>query len=117
MAEIETIGLVGGGVIGAGWAARCALNGRDVVVCDLDPEAERKLGEVLANARRAWSGMTLAPLGADGTVRVVRTIEDAAASADFIQESLPEQEAMKIALFAPADPLPPPAALIPSSTY
>jgi len=62
MAAIKTIGLLGGGVIGAGWAARCALNGYDVVVCDLDPEAERKIGEVMANARRAWSGMTLAPL-------------------------------------------------------
>ena len=116
MADIKTIGLLGGGVIGAGWAARCALNGRDVVVCDLDPEAERKLGEVLANARRAWSGMTLAPLGAEGTVRVVRTIEDAAAGADFIQESLPEQEAMKIALLARADRVARPDVIIASST-
>ncbi len=116
MTDIKTIGLLGGGVIGAGWAARCALNGRDVVVCDLDPEAERKLGEVLANARRAWSGMTLAPLGAEGTVRVVRTIEDAAAGADFIQESLPEQEVMKIALLARADRVARPDVIIASST-
>src|SRR5437667_6438980 len=116
MAEIKTIGLLGGGVIGAGWAARCALNGHDVVICDLDPEAERKIGEVLANARRAWSGMTLAPLGAEGTVRVVRTIEEAADGADFIQESLPEQEAMKIALLARADRVAPPEVIIASST-
>src|SRR5260370_40850304 len=103
MESIKTIGLLGGGVIGAGWAARCALNGHDIVVCDLDPEAERKIGEVMENARRAWSRMTLAPLGAPGTVRVVRTIEEAAAGADFIQDSLPEQEAMKIALLGNAD--------------
>src|SRR5471030_144333 len=103
MAEIKTIGLLGGGVIGERWAARCALNGYDAVVCDLDPEAERKIGEVLANARLAWSGMTLAPLGEAGTVRVVRSIEAAAADADFIQESLPEQETMKIALLGRAD--------------
>ncbi len=116
MAAIKTIGLLGGGVIGAGWAARCALNGYDVVVCDLDPEAERKIGEVLANARRAWSSMTLAPLGEAGTVRVVRSIEEAAAGADFIQESLPEQEAMKIALLGRADRVARPDVIIASST-
>jgi carnitine 3-dehydrogenase len=116
MTGIKTIGLLGGGVIGAGWAARCALNGYDVVICDLDPEAERKIGEVMANARRAWSGMTLAPLGAPGTIRVVRTIEEAARGADFIQESLPEQEALKIALLAKADRVARPEVIIASST-
>src|SRR5882724_11085682 len=116
MADIKTIGLLGGGVIGAGWAARCALNGYDVVICDLDPEAERKIGEVMANARRAWSQMTLASLGEPGTIRVVRTIEEAAEGADFIQESLPEQEAMKIALLAKADRVARPDVIIASST-
>ncbi|WP_425349641.1 3-hydroxyacyl-CoA dehydrogenase NAD-binding domain-containing protein, partial [Hoeflea olei] len=45
--------IVGGGVIGGGWAARFLLNGWDVVVSDPDPEVERKVGEVLANARRS----------------------------------------------------------------
>ena len=40
-----TVGLLGGGVIGGGWAARFALNGADVVLFDPDPEAERKVGE------------------------------------------------------------------------
>jgi carnitine 3-dehydrogenase len=116
MSEIKTVGLLGGGVIGAGWAARCALNGHDVVICDLDPEAERKIGEVMANARRAYSRLTLAPLREPGSVRVVRTIEEAAEGADFIQESLPEQEAMKIALLARADRVARPDVIIGSST-
>ncbi|HEX3500295.1 MAG TPA: carnitine 3-dehydrogenase [Stellaceae bacterium] len=116
MSEIKTVGLLGGGVIGGAWAARCALNGHDVVVCDLDPEAERKIGEVMANARRAYSLLTLAPLREPGSVRVVRSIEEAAQGADFIQESLPEQEAMKIALLARADRVAPPNVIIGSST-
>ena len=44
--------IVGGGVIGGGWAARFLLNGWDVAVFDPDPEAERKIGEVIDNARR-----------------------------------------------------------------
>lgn len=113
---VKTVGLLGGGVIGAGWAARCALNGYDVAVCDLDPEAERKVGEVMTNARRAWSRLTLAPLPAVGGIRVVKTIEAAAQGADFIQESLPEQEALKISLLAKADKVAPPDVVIGSST-
>jgi carnitine 3-dehydrogenase len=115
-AEIRTVGLLGGGVIGAGWAARAALNGRDVVVCDLDPEAERKLGTVMTNARRAWSRLTLAPLPSVGSIRVVKSIEAAAEGADFIQESLPELEALKISLLAKADKVAPPDVVIASST-
>ena len=33
----ERVGLVGGGVIGAGWAARFLLNGIDVAIFDPDP--------------------------------------------------------------------------------
>ena len=53
MSAIRQIGLVGGGVIGAGWAARFLLNGYDVAVYDPDPEIGRKLEAVLGNARRA----------------------------------------------------------------
>jgi carnitine 3-dehydrogenase len=116
MESIKTVGLLGGGVIGAGWAARAALNGHDVVICDLDPEAERKIGEVMQNARRAYSKMTMAPLPQTGTIRVVRTIEEAAAPADFIQESLPEQEELKIKLLAKADKVARPEVVIGSST-
>ena len=49
----STAAIIGGGVIGGGWAARFLLNGWDVTVFDPDPQAERKIGEVLANARRA----------------------------------------------------------------
>lgn len=47
--------MVGGGVIGAGWAARLLLNGIDVALFDPDPEIERKMGLVLDNARRAMA--------------------------------------------------------------
>ena len=45
----RTAAIIGGGVIGGGWAARFLLNGWDVKICDPDPEAQRKIGEVLAN--------------------------------------------------------------------
>ena len=45
--------IIGGGVIGGGWAARFVLNGWDVTLFDPDPQAERKMAEVMANARHA----------------------------------------------------------------
>jgi len=52
MAEaLRRAGLLGGGVIGGGWAARLALNGVDVRLYDPDPEAGRKVAEVVAVAR------------------------------------------------------------------
>ena len=43
----QTAAIIGGGVIGGGWAARFLLMGWDVRVFDPDPEAERKITEVL----------------------------------------------------------------------
>ena len=43
--------LIGGGVIGGGWAARFLLNGWDVNVFDPSSEAQRKTLETLTNAR------------------------------------------------------------------
>ena len=92
---IRTAGLLGGGVIGAGWAARFALNGIDVNVFDVDPQAGRRIDQALDNARRAFSMLGLRPADADGAVRVVDDVEAAVADADFVQESLPEREALK----------------------
>ena len=116
MSDIKTVGLLGGGVIGAGWAARCLLNGLDVVVCDPDPETERKLGEVLEIAKRAYGKMTLAPPVRLGRLSVTREIEKAAGAADFIQESLPEREEVKVPLLKRADAAARPEVVIASST-
>ncbi|MBU6191513.1 MAG: carnitine 3-dehydrogenase, partial [Betaproteobacteria bacterium] len=81
--------IIGGGVIGGGWAARFLLNGWDVAVFDPDPEAERKLGEVLANARRSLPGLYDAAMPAEGRLTYHPRIEDAVAGAEWVQESVP----------------------------
>jgi carnitine 3-dehydrogenase len=91
----RTVALLGGGVIGGGWAARFAICGMNVRLYDPDPNAERTVGEVLANARRAYRRLTLAPLPAEGTVTLVATPEEAVQGAGFVQESAPEREALK----------------------
>ncbi len=114
--EIRKVGIVGGGVIGAGWAARFALNGIDVSVYDPDPEIERKTAAVLANARRALTRLFGQALPAEGTVTFAASLADAVRDADFIQESLPEREDLKVRLLAEIDAAMPAHAVIGSST-
>ena len=61
----RTAAIIGGGVIGGGWAARFLLMGWDVRVFDPDPEAERKITEVLNNARRSLPGLSDVALPAE----------------------------------------------------
>ena len=107
---------IGGGVIGAGWVARFALNGIDVAVFDPDDEIERKVGEVVDNAERALRKLCVAPLPEPGEVTFANSLAEAVEGAGWVQESVPERLEMKrvtydnIAEHAPDD------ALIGSST-
>ncbi len=117
MAETPSqIGLLGGGVIGGGWAARFVLNGTDVRVFDPDPDAPRKLDEVLTNARRAFARLTLAPLPAEGAVMFVGSAEEAAEGVELVQESAPERLELKQALLQAASRAAAPDTLLCSST-
>jgi len=107
---------IGGGVIGAGWAARLALNGIDVVLYDPDPEAKRKVGEVMKGARRAYKAMLPKGLPREGKITYAATIADAVAGADFIQESVPERLELKHKVLAEIDTHAPRDALVGSST-
>jgi carnitine 3-dehydrogenase len=100
--DVTAVGLLGGGVIGGGWAARFALNGVDVALYDPDPQAERKVDEMMTNARRAWGTLTDAPMPAEGKVRVVRSVAEAVDGVQFVQESAPEREDLKRALLREA---------------
>ncbi|MGA1635480.1 MAG: carnitine 3-dehydrogenase [Gemmobacter sp.] len=92
--------IIGGGVIGGGWAARFALNGWDVAVFDPDPEAPRKVGEVIANARAALPALSDVPMPAEGRVHFAATITEAVEGADYIQESVSERLDLKHRVFA-----------------
>jgi carnitine 3-dehydrogenase len=113
---IRTVGLLGGGVIGGGWAARFVLNGLDVVLYDPDPEAPRKVEEMLANARRSLAALTLAPLPPEGRLSFASGPEEAAERADFVQESAPERVELKRELLAAASRAARPDVVFASST-
>ena len=87
--------VIGGGVIGGGWAARFLLNGWDVRVFDPDPEAERKISEVLDNARRSLPGLSDVMMPNEGALSFHVELSVAVADAVWIQESVPERLELK----------------------
>ncbi len=97
---IKTAAIIGGGVIGGGWAARFLLNGIDVNLFDPDPEAERKINEVLDNARRSLPTLLDNSVPIEGRLTHVETIAEAVADADWIQESVPERIEIKHKVFS-----------------
>jgi carnitine 3-dehydrogenase len=116
MSNLRRVGLVGGGVIGAGWAARFLLNGCDVSIFDPDPEIGRKLEAVVGNARRAQSKLFPGLSPPEGRLTICASVEQAVAEADFVQESLPEREDLKQAALAVIDRATRPEVAIASST-
>ena len=100
MSEGRRAAVVGGGVIGGGWAARFLLNGWSVNVYDPDPEAERKIGEVLDNARRSLPALYDRALPAEGKLTLCETIAETVAGVEYIQESVPERIEIKRKVFA-----------------
>ena len=100
MKKITSVALIGGGVIGAGWAARLLINGINVSICDPAPQVEARLGQVLENALGAYRKLSLAPVGIKGKLTFTDSLAEAVGGADFVQESGPERIDIKKALMA-----------------
>ena len=96
----KTAAIIGGGVIGGGWAARFLLNGWTVHVFDPDPDAQRKINEVLDNARASLPLLADVVLPEEGRLVFCQTLEEAVSGAHWIQESVPERLEIKHKVFA-----------------
>ena len=116
MRKIGKVACIGSGVIGGGWVARFLLAGFDVKVFDPNPESQRIVAEILANAEIAYATLTAAPLPKCGKLTFVSRIDDAVSDADWIQESVPERLEVKRRVLEEIDAAAKPYALIGSST-
>ncbi|MCF1708644.1 carnitine 3-dehydrogenase [Tabrizicola sp. J26] len=100
MTKNRKAAIIGGGVIGGGWAARFLLNGWDVAVFDPDPQAERKINEVLANARAALPALFDVPMPKEGKLSFASTMSEAVEGAEYVQESVSERIELKHKVYA-----------------
>ncbi|MBV9317333.1 MAG: thioesterase family protein [Gammaproteobacteria bacterium] len=116
MRQVRTLGLLGTGVIGGGWAARALHFGIDVVAADLKPQMEEWLRGAVANAEGALARLTFAPLPAKGRLTFTTDMHAMARQVDFIQENIPEQLELKQRVLAEISRHAPPDVVIASST-
>lgn len=116
MRSVKTLGLLGTGVIGGGWAARALHFGIDVIAADTNPQMEEWIRGAVANAEPALSRLTFAPLPAKGKLTFTTDLDAMAARADFIQENIPEQLALKQQVLAQVSRVAPADVIIASST-
>lgn len=112
----KTAAVIGGGVIGGGWAARFLLNGWNVNVFDPDPDAMRKLDAVLANARQSLPKLYQSPLPEEGSLSFSSTVEEAVTDAVWVQESVPERLEIKHSVISTIESSTPENTIIASST-
>ncbi len=96
MEDRKAAAIVGGGVIGGGWAARFALHGWEVSVFDPDPQAAAVLATV-ERARKSYPALYDRLLPPMGKVSFVADLADVARNASWIQESVPERLEVKLA--------------------
>src|SRR5476649_1677284 len=114
--QVRTFAALGVGVIGSGWVSRALAHGLDVVAWDPAPGAEQQLRANVANAWPALERVGLAKGASQERLRFVATIEECVAEADFIQESAPEREDLKLTLHEKASRAAKAEAIIASST-
>jgi carnitine 3-dehydrogenase len=115
-AHFQQVSIIGTGVIGSGWAARCLAAGLNVRAFDPSADGEAKLRTIIDNA---WPSLVRRGIAANASperLQYARSVSDCVGDADFIQESAPEREPLKQALLAEIDRSARPEAIIASST-
>jgi carnitine 3-dehydrogenase len=113
MTTIKRVAVIGCGTVGASWAALFLAHGLDVAVYDPSPGAEERLQSFVDHALDQ-----LAELGTreKGELRFSGDLTDVLGAADFVQENVPEDEALKRRTLADIDALTTEGVIVASST-
>jgi carnitine 3-dehydrogenase len=114
--QVRSIACVGAGVIGGGWVAYFLARGFAVRAWDPGPDAEARLRAVVD---AAWPALTELGLAAGASVDnlvVDAELSTAVGTADYVQESAPEQLGLKRRLLADIAAATPAHVVVGSST-
>lgn len=106
---------LGGGVIGASWAALFLASGRSVAMYDPDPDVEKKVRDYIETAWPALVELGLAEHGTPEAISFRSSAASAVEGAAFVQENVPERLEIKHATFAQIEPALTPDAIVASS--
>ncbi|QIZ38922.1 3-hydroxyacyl-CoA dehydrogenase NAD-binding domain-containing protein [Saccharopolyspora sp. ASAGF58] len=115
-AAVRRVTCIGAGVIGGGWVAHFLARGYQVTAWDPAPDFEAKLRRLVDAAWPALIELGLADGASCDNLVIAPTLAEAVAEADFVQESAPEDLALKRDLLARIDAATPAGVVVSSST-
>ena len=113
---VERVAIIGAGTIGASWAAHFLARGMDVQVWDPAPGSEDRVRRFVADAWLALARLGLSAGADPARLRWCGEMESAFSHAQFVQESAPEDKALKLTLFKRFDAALPEDAVLATST-
>jgi 3-hydroxybutyryl-CoA dehydrogenase len=118
--SVQTIAVIGAGIMGRGIAHAAALGGYRTILEDLLPNALRKAEtEIRANLDKAVELNKVTAADADAAFRRLEyagSVEEAAREADLVIEAVPEEMESKIEIFTLLDKLCRPTTILASNT-
>ena len=114
--EVRRIACIGSGPIGGGWTAHFLARGYDVTTYLYDAAEEAALNRLLDVAWTSLEAIGLADGASRDRLRCTTDLAEAVAEAEFVQESVPEDLALKQAVYAELGDLVPADVVIASST-
>ena len=103
--SINTVAIIGTGVVGASWAALFLAKGLEVVATDVAPDADASLRHFVEAAWPALKRLGLAPGASQSNLKFAADLATAVKNADFVQENGPERIDFKKKLYAQLDDL------------
>ncbi|MGE4245333.1 MAG: 3-hydroxyacyl-CoA dehydrogenase NAD-binding domain-containing protein, partial [Parvibaculaceae bacterium] len=114
--EVKRVASLGGGPIGAGWAAHFLARGYDVTGYLHSMDEEPTYRKILDTSWISLEALGLAPGASRTRLKLVSSLEQALEDADFVQESAPERLPLKQDLYEVLGRLVPEGVVIASST-
>ena len=114
--QVRQITSLGGGPIGAGWAAHFVAQGYDVTSYLHDPSEEQAFHNVVDTAWVSLEALGLAQGASRERLTITNDLEEAVSEAQFVQESVPENLPLKQSLYKQLGDLVPEDVVISSST-
>ena len=114
--EVQHVCCIGAGPIGAGWAASFLARAYRVTAYVHEPDEETSLRALVETAWVSLEALGLAKGASLANLRCTSDLAEAVVDADFVQESAPENMALKQALYEKLGRLVPADVVIASST-
>jgi 3-hydroxybutyryl-CoA dehydrogenase len=120
VAQVNTIAVIGAGIMGRGIAQAAAMGGYRTILEDILPNALRRADtEIRANLEKAVELGKLSAGDAEGTVQRLEyasSVDEAARQADLVIEAVPEEMESKIEIFTLLDKICRPNTILASNT-